>query len=172
MTLQGAICRLRAVEPMDIELLYEWENNVSVWSVSGTTTPFSRHTLSRFVEEQQFDIYQTKQQRLIIETLDEVAVGAIDLFEFDPLNQRIGIGILIHDDANRGCGYASDTLNIVCRYAREYLFTHQLWCNIGAENHASIALFTKSGFELIGVKKRWNITVDGYEDEMMFQKIL
>ena len=172
MILQGAICILRAVEPMDIELLYEWENNISVWSVSGTTTPFSRHTLSRFVEEQQFDIYQTKQQRLIIETLDHVAVGAIDLFEFDPLNQRIGIGILIHEGVNRGRGYACDALEVVCRYAREYLFAHQLWCNIGGNNQASIALFTKLGFELIGIKKGWNITIEGREDEMMFQKIL
>ena len=40
--------------------------------------PFSRHTLERFIQEQQFDIFQTRQQRLVIETLGGIPVGALD----------------------------------------------------------------------------------------------
>ena len=36
--------RLRAPEPEDLELLYEWENNQDYWIISNTTTPFSRYT--------------------------------------------------------------------------------------------------------------------------------
>lgn len=172
MGLEGAICKLRAMEPYDIDELYKWENNRSVWSVSGTTTPFSRHSLSRFIDEQQFDIFQTKQQRLIIENLEGVAIGAIDIFEFDPLNRRAGIGILIHELPLRGKGYATDTINIVCNYSKEHLGMHQLWCNVGADNCASIALFKRCGFEIVGVKREWIVTVDGFEDELIMQKIL
>lgn len=172
MNLEGAICRLRAMEPNDIDNLYTWENNMSVWSVSGTTAPFSRHTLSRFIDEQQFDIFQTKQQRLIIDSMDGDAVGAIDIFEFDPLNRRAGIGILIHDLSLRGKGYATDAINIVCNYAKQHLGVHQLWCNVGVENSASIALFEKCGFEKVGIKRDWIQTPQGYEDEQLMQKIL
>ena len=99
MNLEGRTTRLRALEPGDIDLMYAWENDTAVWSVSGTLAPFSRHTLERFIQEQQFDMFQTRQQRLVIETLGGIPVGALDFFELDPINRRAGIGILIHDDA-------------------------------------------------------------------------
>ena len=172
MNLEGRTTRLRALEPGDIDLMYAWENDTAVWSVSGTLTPFSRHTLERFIQEQQFDIFQTRQQRLVIETLGGIPVGALDFFELDPINRRAGIGILIHDDALRGKGYASDAVETACRYAREVLNLHQLWCNVGADNEASLRLFRSAGFTEIGVKRDWLWRPDGYGDEILLQKIL
>lgn len=172
MNLEGRTTRLRALEPGDIDLMYAWENDTAVWSVSGTLAPFSRHTLERFIQEQQFDIFQTRQQRLVIETLGGIPVGALDFFELDPINRRAGIGILIHDDALRGKGYASDAVETACRYAREVLNLHQLWCNVGADNEASLRLFRSAGFTEIGVKRDWLWRPDGYGDEILLQKIL
>ncbi len=171
--IEGKLIRLRAVEPEDIDPMYRWENDPSVWRVSGTTAPFSRHTLERFIEEQQFDLFQTRQQRLMIETLaDGQVVGALDLFEFDPLNGRAGIGLLIYPADARGKGYAKDAVSTVCRYGCEVLRLHQLWGNVGATNEASLALFRKAGFTEIGIKRDWLWTPDGYTDEILFQKIL
>ena len=125
MNLEGRTTRLRALEPGDIELMYAWENDTEIWGVSGTLAPFSRHTLERFIEEQQFDIFQTRQQRLIIETPEGLPVGALDLFDLDPVNLRAGVGILIHDTAQRGKGYAADAVETVCSYARDMLHLHQ-----------------------------------------------
>lgn len=172
MNLEGRTTRLRALEPGDIDLMYAWENDTAVWSASGTLAPFSRHTLERFIQEQQFDIFQTRQQRLFIETLGGIPVGALDFFELDPINRRAGIGILIHDDALRGKGYASDAVETACRYAREVLNLHQLWCNVGADNEASLRLFRSAGFAEIGVKRDWLWRPDGYGDEILLQKIL
>ena len=92
MRLEGKLIRLRAVEPDDVEPMYRWENDPAVWHVSGTLAPFSRHQLQRFVDEQQFDIYQTRQMRLIIEALETGRpVGALDLFEFEPQHRRAGV---------------------------------------------------------------------------------
>ncbi len=171
--IEGELIRLRAVEPEDIDPMYRWENDPSVWRVSGTTAPFSRHTLERFIEEQRFDLYQTRQQRLMIETrADGQVVGALDLFEFDPLNGRAGIGLLIYPADARGKGYAKDAVSTVCRYSREMLRLHQLWGNVSATNKASLALFRKAGFTEIGIKRDWLWTPDGYTDEILFQKIL
>ena len=105
MNIEGGICRLRALEPSDLDALYGWENDTDVWRVSGTLAPFSRHVLSRLIEEQQFDIYATRQMRLVVESLAGEMVGAVDLFEFDPHNRRAGVGIII-DAAHRRKGYA------------------------------------------------------------------
>ena len=170
---EGALIRLRAVEPADVEAMYRWENDPAVWHVSGTTAPFSRRQLERFVEEQQFDIFQTRQQRLIIERIaDGRPVGAFDLFEFDPLHARAGIGILIHPAGERRKGYASEALALACRYGREVLQLHQLWGNAAAENAASRRLLEQAGFREAGTKRDWLRTPDGYTDEVFYQKIL
>ena len=52
------------------------------------------------------------------------------------------------------------------------LRAHQLWCNVGADNEASLRLFRSAGFTEIGVKRDWLWRPDGYHDEVMLQKML
>jgi diamine N-acetyltransferase len=171
MHLKGHLISLRALEPSDLELLYQWENNPLVWHLSNTTAPFSKHILKEYIENAKHDIYVTKQLRLIINTPKYGPIGCIDLFDFDPTNQRAGIGILIADDQHRGKGYASEALEILCNYCFSTLHLHQLYCNINADNIKSINLFTKTGFTQSGNKQQWNRIQGGYVDELFFQLI-
>jgi diamine N-acetyltransferase len=171
MHLKGQLIALRAVEPSDLELLYQWENNPAVWHLSNTLAPFSKHALKEYIENAKHDIYVTKQLRLIITTAKYGPIGCIDLFDFDPTNQRAGIGILIADAQHRGKGYASEALEILCNYCFSILHLHQLYCNINANNTASISLFTKCGFIQSGNKQQWNRVPGGYVDELFFQLI-
>lgn len=169
----GDICRLRAVEPDDADMLYLWENDPEVWSVSGTSAPYSLDALRRFIDEQQRGIYAAGGLRLVIETLRGEAVGAVDLFDFDPANLRAGVGILVYGREHRGRGYASDALAAVERYARDVLHLHQLWCNVGADNAASLALFGGAGYERAGVRRDWQRTSSGgFSDVIFMQKML
>ena len=171
MSLEGERTRLRALEAEDVDLLYVWENDPAVWGVSGTLAPFSRHTLRRFLDEQRFDLYAARQLRLVVETLDGRAVGLVDLFEFEPVDLRAGIGILIHGAGDRGRGFASDALDVLCRYARQVLGLHQLWCSVAPDNAASLTLFRRAGFVECGRKREWRRTPDGWADELLLQKI-
>lgn len=286
MTLRGGSIRLRAVEPADVDLLCAWENDETVWQVSGTVEPFSRAQMERFVAAQcEGDILRRGDLRLIIEAPADTAtayfgecaalsaaagsaahtapqdphrepagntqthtgagdpeepvrpgnpaslsatsfrspeahaaanrnfetsgvsaeaqrtaadtvsspapscepaapadratggephfrpVGAIDLFDYEPLAQRAGVGILIHRKDDRGRGFASDALETLCRYARERLRLHQLWCEIDPDNSASMRLFRRAGFARCGVKRDWHWSPEGYRDVAMLQKI-
>ena len=171
MSLEGELTRLRALEAEDVDLLYVWENDPAVWGVSGTLAPFSWHTLRRFLDEQRFDLYAARQLRLVVETLDGRAVGLVDLFEFEPVDLRAGIGILIHGAGDRGRGFASDALDVLCRYARQVLGLHQLWCSVAPDNAASLTLFRRAGFVECGRKREWRRTPDGWADELLLQKI-
>ncbi|MCD8529694.1 MAG: GNAT family N-acetyltransferase, partial [Flavobacterium sp.] len=99
------------------------------------------------------------------------AVGLIDLFDFDPKNNRAGVGIVISNESNRNSGIGSEALQLVINYAFNQLQLHQLYANIGSNNEISISLFTKFGFQKIGVKKDWNKINNQYEDEMLYQLI-
>ncbi len=171
MNIEGNLCRLRALEPEDLDAMYGWENDTDSWRVSGTVAPFSRHVLSRLIDEQQFDIYATRQMRLVIESRNGEAVGAVDLFEFDPQNLRAGVGIIVAPP-HRKQGFALDALQTVERYVRDVLRMHQLWCSVGADNEASLALFRKAGYTECGRRKEWILTSTGAIDEVLMQKIL
>ncbi len=175
MTLNSSIS-LRAVEPEDLALLYLWENDRTVWFVSNTLVPFSRYQLKRYIESNPSDIHANQQLRMMIDckepTLPVRTVGSIDLFDFDPIHQRAGLGILIASSDDRRQGYAFEAIQLMIDYCRRVLFLHQLYCNIPASNVASIKLFGKAGFEITGTKKDWLRTENGWEDEFLLQLII
>ena len=171
--LKGSNITLRALEPEDVDLLYEWENDSRLWHLSNTVTPFSRHLLEQYVLSSGQDIYTAKQLRLMIDVMEgnvRKTVGAIDLFDSDPLNMRAGVGVLI-EKKHRKKGYASEAVEILLSYCFGVLHLHQLYCNITADNEASLALFRKAGFETVGLKKDWLHIRDGWTDEYLLQKV-
>jgi diamine N-acetyltransferase len=173
--LHGARILLRAVEPSDIDLLLSWENDTSIWLVSNTMMPYSRYEIEEYVLNARRDIFAARQLRLMIDLTESGksvrTIGTIDLFEFDPVNLRAGIGIMI-ETTSRNRGFATEAIGILSRYARETLRLHQLYCNISAENKKSITLFTKLGFVRCGTKKEWLNAATGWLDEYMYQLIL
>lgn len=168
--LKGKEVQLRPLEPNDIDTIYSWENDSSIWQISNTITPFSKHIIKQFIDNSQYDIFTTKQLRLMIDVKNET-IGTIDIFDFDPMHKRAGIGILIANNKNRGKGYASDSLDVLINYCFSTLNLHQLYCNITTDNVESISLFTSKGFQLIGTKKDWLIFHDKVKDESMYQLI-
>ncbi len=171
-TLKGENSYLRALEPNDLEFVYAMENDQSIWEVSNTQTPYSRFLVKQYLENAHQDIYEAKQLRLAIcQNQDFPAIGLIDLFDFDPKNNRAGIGIVIQNNENRNQNIGSEALELLIRYSFQHLNLHQLYANIGTENEASIALFIKFGFQKIGVKKDWTLVNGRYKDEAIFQLI-
>jgi diamine N-acetyltransferase len=165
---------LRALEPDDIELLYDWENNRENWRISNTQVPFSKYILQKYIENSHLDIYQTKQLRMMIDLISHErirSIGCVDLFDFDPFHSRVGIGILIADKEDRSRGYASKALKEIMQYAFHYLHIHQLYCNITSDNTSSLKLFQNAGFNITGTKKDWIKHNEGYLDEIILQLI-
>ena len=166
--LVGDNVRLRALEPEDLDLFYQWENDSSIWKISQTFAPFSRHLLTQYLNNAQQDIFAAKQLRLMIEKEGE-AIGTIELFDFEPVHMRAGLGIWIVQESDRRKGYAKEALTLMIEYAFFKLQLNQLYCNISSTNQPSINLFSSLDFMLIGLKKKWNKSPNGWEDELMFQ---
>ncbi|MGC6428842.1 MAG: GNAT family N-acetyltransferase [Flavobacteriales bacterium] len=164
----GENIALRALEPSDLDLLYDWENDSSIWKVSQTITPFSRHVLSKYLDNANQDIFTAKQLRLMIKKKN-LSIGTIELFDYDPVNSRAGVGIWIAEESEREKGYAKEALRLIIEYSFKHLKLNQLYCNISSTNKISINLFSSLDFMLVGVKKKWNKTEDGWEDELFFQ---
>ena len=163
---------LRALEPEDFEVLYLWENDTSIWHLSNTLVPFSRFLLKQYLENSGKDIFELKQLRLMIQLNSEArAIGAIDLFDFDPFHKRAGIGILIADPSQRRKGYAQEAVETLMDYCFGVLGLHQPYFNIGCKNTQSMKLFTRAGFTWVGEKTDWLFNGSAFENEWMLQKI-
>ena len=164
---------LRAVEPEDLELLFKWEYDRSLWEVSTSIAPFSKYILKKYIENSHIDLFEAKQLRLMIVSKadNNKTVGAIDFFDFEPYHGRAGVGILVYEKSDRHRGYASQALQLIIDYAFNILSLRQLYCNITTDNTSSLKLFSNLGFEIIGIKKDWLKTCNAWKDEYLMQLI-
>ena len=176
MLLENERIKLRAPEPEDLDSLYKWENDTSLWHLGSTLTPFSRFDLKQYILSTK-DIYEAKQLRLIIEIKQEqdifktlAAVGTIDLYDFDAHNSRAAVGIMI-DKAYQQSGLATEALFLLCKYAFSFLKLHQLYAFIPMKNKPCIKLFKGCGFLEKGTLSDWQQTEEGYEDVLLVSLI-
>ena len=162
---------LRALEPDDLDILYDTENDKSLWKYSNTSSPFSKHSLKKFIENSHLDIIEHKQVRLVLSDKNNLPFGFIDLFKYDMINKRAGVGIIIFEKY-RSRGLGSISLDLIENYVKKHIPIHQLYANISSENIESIKLFEKHNYLKIGNKKDWIYYNNKYFDELLYQKIL
>ena len=171
-TLKGENIYLRALEPEDLEFLYQLENNESVWEVSNTIAPYSKFILKQYLENSYKDIFEAKQLRLVICISDsDKPIGSVDLFDFEPKHKRVGVGIIISSKEDLQKGYASEALQTVCNYVFTHLNLHQVYANITEDNKPSISLFENAKFKRVGVKSDWIYSYGEFKNELLYQLI-
>lgn len=170
-TLKGKQIYLRALEQKDLNFLYLIENDTKVWEVSGTVTPYSKDVLQLYLDNAHRDIFDVKQLRLVICTLEHKTLGLIDVFDFEPNHKRAGIGIVILDEDQRNKGIGAEAITLLTNYLYETLGLQQVYANILEDNLSSLHLFKKLGFQVVGVKKDWVRFKNTFKNEVLLQKI-
>lgn len=170
--LSDDIITLRAPEPDDIDMLYRWENNTDLWSVGITVAPYSRKQLADYIATYNGDIFSERQLRLIIMlNANHESIGTIDLFDYDPVNGRCAVGILVDDTYSRQ-GYGLRSLNLISRYCFSRLGLHQLYCIIPEDNTASRRLFIAAGYKAVGRLRSWLRRNNRYLNAYIYQHLL
>jgi diamine N-acetyltransferase len=162
---------LRALEPEDLDVLYQWENDSELWKFGSTLTPYSKFALRDYLSNSLQDIFHSRQLRLmIVRKEDAKSIGTTDLYEYDPLNHRAGMGILL-DAAYRRKGLGTEALRLCETYAFRFLHLKQLYAYVPASNTPSVKLFNRCGYELSGTLKSWLKTENGFEDVYFMQLV-
>ena len=165
---------LRALEPDDLEFLFQLENNPDLWAHSDVLPgPVSRHALREYLRHATASLAETGQLRLIISEEAGQPVGTLDLYDHSALHQRAGVGIALLPSARRR-GHAAAALHQLLPYAYHHLRLHQLYCTVAASNSGSISLFEKIGFLQVGVRRDWlrADTPSGWQNAVEMQLIL
>jgi len=170
MKLHSSNIKLRALEPSDLDLLFDWENREDIAKASNLRTPYSRDSLKRYLDHSTEDVWKVGQLRFMIQ--DEIGpIGTVELFDLEAVHSKAGIGIMIVDNDKRRNGFATEALSLFCDYCFDTLGIHQLYCNILASNLASHKLFEKAGFHRTGVHKDWIRSERDFEDSWFYQRL-
>ena len=169
--LENKLIKLRALEPEDLDALYKWENDADLWKYGATIAPYSKYALKEYIADSRLDIFQSRQLRLmIVWKEDNSPIGTIDLYDFDPMNLRAGIGILI-DSAYREKGIGKQVLDLMKDYAFNFLLIKQLYAHIPKQNEISLKLFSRAGYSNTACLKDWIKTGEGFEDVCIMQLV-
>lgn len=166
MNLEGL--HLRALEPEDLVALEKVENDMVYWNYSNQTEPFSLYTLKQYIKQQSQDIFEVRQKRFVISDKQKDVLGFVDLFDFEPIHRRAGVGIFVLN-VYRTKGVATKALQLMHAYVKEHLNLKNLYANISMENSSSIKLFASAGYVEIGIKKDWNFYKGCFHDELFYQ---
>ena len=187
---------LRPLEPQDLEFLYRWENDTTLWQYADTVAPLSQHLLRNYIDNYDADIFRASQLRLMIEhrhrdivdtnglprqgqdsgqptecgDAADCTIGMIDIYDLDIRNQRAMIGILIAEKW-RGNGYAREAIDLVADYARDMLGLTQLAAYVATDNEASMRLFEACGFSHDGTLRRWRRVGQRWTDVAVMQRL-
>ena len=159
---------LRAIEPEDLDALYQIENDADTWGVGVTSVPYSRYVLRDYVAHVSNDIYADRQVRFVIENETGAFVGLLDLVNFDPQHCRAEVSIVVQK-AFRRQGYARLALQQLSRYALRVLHLHQLYGVADADNAACIELFQSEGYQTTARLRDWLYNGKTYHDAVLLQ---
>ena len=162
---------LRPLEPTDLDTLYYWENDSTLWIVSDTVAPYSRAALWQYLENYTGDIFAQRQLRLMITLAgDGTPVGTIDFLNFDPLNNRAELGLFIATE-HRCQGLGRQALEMLTAYAREHLGLRQLYVFIALDNPVCLKMFEDYGYRRVGIIESWVKRGSSYRDVALLQMV-
>ncbi len=159
--------KLRALEPEDLQLIYEIENDESLWPWSSTGQPLSRYSVRQYLASQHADIYQDGELRLVVDCNGQ-SCGATDLTNFDPRHLRAEVSIVMLPSWRRQ-GLGREALQCLSDYARRHLRLRSLYAYVSVDNLPAQALFRAAGYEPMAQLPCW---IEGRQTATLFQTIL
>ncbi len=163
----GDIGVLRALEPSDLNWLYRLENDNTLWHLGISKEPWSKDVLSRYIESQPGNLMRDGQLRLVLE-VDGAPVGALDIYDYDAVARKGGIGIVLNAEL-RGKGLATRALKAFMSYLFGTLGIQMLYAVVPETNAPSKALFESLGFEQSGTLKHWLLKDGQFENAHLYQ---
>lgn len=111
------------------------------------------------------------QLKLYAFTSQEEPVGCVELYDYDPVNRRAAVGIVVSNEY-RHHGYGQAMLAELTQFCKANTSLHQVYADIAAVNETSIHIFQKVGYSCCATMHDWVIRADHYVDTLRYQLIL
>jgi RimJ/RimL family protein N-acetyltransferase len=165
---RGDLVRLRAVEPDDWQVLFEWDQDTEVMRLSGDVPfPQSREGAKKWATEQAVRETKDDSFRWVVESLNGEFVGMIETHFCKRRHGTFQYGIAVCREHWRK-GYASEAIRLVLAYYFRELRYQKVNAHVYSFNGASLQLHRKLGFRQEGRLRRMVFVDGGFHDEIVF----
>lgn len=162
MNIKGKFVTLRAIEREDLDLMRNMLNDPEIEKfVVGWAFPVSKYQQEEWYVN---NIRDKNNQRFIIETPENKAVGLATLVDIDWKNRKASHGIKLAITKNRTKGIGTDTVMALMRYAFEELQLNRLDGSWFEDNIPSQRLYKKCGWKEEGKYRKYIYKNGKYHD--------
>ena len=165
----GNKIHLRAVEPEDVDFIYDCESDPDNARWSDYRAPFSKSQLMTYALTYDADPFSAGELRLIIEDEEKKRLGIIDLYDISHNDLKAFVGICIHPQY-REKGYGSEALKELDKLATERLGLRKIAAKVSALNAPALDFFKKSGYLQTAVLPEWHKIGSQYHDIILLVK--
>ncbi len=160
---EGRLVRLRAREPEDEPLLFQWFNDHEVTQHLTIRYPLSHAQEKEFIEGSSRMGYNNPS--FGVETIAESRlIGGVGFEQVSPENRSAILGIAIGDKTFWNGGYGTDTMRTLCRFGFEMMNLHRIELEVYAENERAVHVYKKVGFHLEGTRRQACFKFGRYQD--------
>lgn len=162
--------RLRSMEAeIDTPYLSQWEGDSDAWISSGVLNPIAASAIEAHIIRSSTALVDHGQMDLMIETiLEGKPIGYVQLYDYDPINQRLGLGVYIAP-SYRKQRYAYEAMTLLHNYAWRRMNCQMLYAQVIATNIPSRKLFESLGYELTATLRDWYKFNNRYHDLLYYQ---
>ena len=150
----------------DLPQMLSWENDLKKNQYTDFPVNYTSSQIENFLNSEH-DLLLHNQVRYTLE-LNSFAVGCVDLYDYDVVNARAGVGIYV-DVKFRNRGLASKSLKLLKSISNERYLISNLYADIMSENKVSIKIFENADFIKNGLKKNWIRTENSFQDVFFYQ---
>jgi len=161
--LQGARVRLRALEPADVDTIWQWHHDHEFHLLDGWLYPASRKQVVDFIEAASDPSFQNLW--LGIETEDAALIGYATLKRARPEHRSAEFGIAI-ERGHWNAGYGTDATRTILRFAFIEMGLHRVELGVLDTNARAQRVYEKCGFQVEGRAResrfrdgRWHDTI-------------
>jgi diamine N-acetyltransferase len=117
---------LRIPRSEDVDFMLRLENDPDIWKVSQTEDPFTYNEIADFINDSKHNLFLEFQLRNIIVLKEgDVAVGTLDLFDYNAKERSAGIGITIcKEHRNKRIGSQALSLFVKMLESKNFMSIH------------------------------------------------
>jgi RimJ/RimL family protein N-acetyltransferase len=165
---EGKAIRLRAVEPMDWEILFQWnQDSERSRCLDYPYFPKSRELIKKWVEQHAVTNPLNDEFYFLIESYNNEILGSINTHHCDMRIGNFMYGIAIGEEHKRR-GYATEAIYLVLHYFFKELRYQKVTVHIHSFNDPSINLHQRLGFQMEGRIRRVVFTRGEFFDLLVF----
>jgi len=169
--IRGEKTILRAIEPDDVPLLWEWMQDEELMRLRDyPEPPTSLDQARRELEESPGN--SEDRLHLAITTLDGELIGETTLRDIDQRNRGAIFTIAIGKREYWGHGFGSDATRCLMKYAFEQLNLHRIDLFVHASNERAIRAYEKCGFRHDGLLREAHYMDGKYSDVLLMGLLL